>query len=257
MPAATPPDLALTQPLRAAPRARRPAPAARQPTRLATRPGRPRHLCARAPMRAAQQASQHASPAPHARPPPAPPGVSSSPEPPAQQRPQRARAAPAILGPRAHPCCPWPPRRPQPAVCFSIASPGFLSAKSRDVMLNGKNYKAWSSTLCVLLHGLYLWDHVDGTRPPPVSSSAASSGSSSSTVTSAPSSTSTNLLKCTEDDAHTIAIICQSCELPIRLVMFVIFLTQGDLGSSARTLSSFQSGVALLLATDSHIYLSM
>ena len=34
-----------------------------------------------------------------------------------------------------------------------------------DVILDGKNYKAWSSTLRVHLRGPYLWGHIDDTRP--------------------------------------------------------------------------------------------
>ncbi|XP_039125223.1 uncharacterized protein LOC120261408 [Dioscorea cayenensis subsp. rotundata] len=98
-----------------------------------------------------------------------------------------------------------------------MASTQVSYLQKADVMLNDKNYKAWSSTLRVLLRGLNLWGHVDGTRPPPCSSSAVSSSSSSSTVTSASSSTYADLLKWTKDDARTIAIICQSCELHIRL----------------------------------------
>ncbi|KAH7663855.1 Retrotransposon Copia-like N-terminal protein [Dioscorea alata] len=102
--------------------------------------------------------------------------------------------------------------------CF-MASAQVSYLQKADVMLDGKNYKAWSSTLRVLLRGLNLWGHVDGTRPPPISSTVASSTSSSSTVTGASSSPSADLLKWTEDDARTIAIICQSCELPIRLAV--------------------------------------
>ena len=53
-----------------------------------------------------------------------------------------------------------------------------------DVLLNGQNYKAWSSTMRLLLRGLKLWGHVDGSRtalPHPVTASEMSLGSVDST----------------------------------------------------------------------------
>ena len=38
-----------------------------------------------------------------------------------------------------------------------------------DVMLDGMNYKAWTSTLRVLLRGVHLWGHIDDTTPAPPS----------------------------------------------------------------------------------------
>ena len=52
-----------------------------------------------------------------------------------------------------------------------------------DVILDGQNYKAWSATVGVILCGLDLWGHIDGTEPapPPPAVSPAESSSTVST----------------------------------------------------------------------------
>ena len=87
-----------------------------------------------------------------------------------------------------------------------------------DVMFNGQNYKAWSSTIRLHLRGLKLWGHVDGSRPAPphpATSSEASSGSTDSTGDSSFQA----WAKWQDDDSRAIAILGQSCEMPIRLAI--------------------------------------
>ena len=87
-----------------------------------------------------------------------------------------------------------------------------------DVLLNGQNYKAWSSTMRMHLRGLKLWGHVNGSRPAPPHPATSSEVSSGSTV-----STGDSLFqvwaKWQDDDSRAIAIIGQSCEMPIRLAI--------------------------------------
>ena len=89
-----------------------------------------------------------------------------------------------------------------------------------DILLNGQNYKAWSSTMRMHLRGLKLWGHIDGSRPSPSDSDvsfAASSGSSSTVSSEDPSFLA--WAKWQDDDSRAISIIGQSCEVPIRLAI--------------------------------------
>ena len=88
-----------------------------------------------------------------------------------------------------------------------------------DMALNGQNYKAWSSTIRMHLRGLNLWGHVDGSCPAPPHAAPSSEVSSGSTVSTGGSSSFQAWAKWQEDDFRTIAIIGQSCEMPIRLAI--------------------------------------
>ena len=89
-----------------------------------------------------------------------------------------------------------------------------------DVILDGRNYKAWTATISVILRGLDLWGHIDGTEPAPPPPIALPANSSSSTVSTGPSSQRSEWAKWRSDDSRAIAVICQSVELPIRLQVF-------------------------------------
>ena len=87
-----------------------------------------------------------------------------------------------------------------------------------DVLLNGQNYKAWFTTMRMHLRGLKLWRHVDGSRPAPPhpdTLSATSSGSVDSTSDSSYQA----WAKWQDDEDRAIAIIGQSCDVPIRLAI--------------------------------------
>ena len=87
-----------------------------------------------------------------------------------------------------------------------------------DVLLNGQNYKAWSSTMRMHLRGLKLWGHVDGSRPAPPHPDTSSTASSGSTVsTNDPSFQA--WAKWQDDDSRAIVVLGQSCEVPIRLAI--------------------------------------
>ena len=75
-----------------------------------------------------------------------------------------------------------------------------------DVLLNGQNYKAWSSTMRLHLRGLKLWGHVDGSRtapPHPAATSEMSPGSTDSTGDSSFPA----WVKWQDDDSRAVAII--------------------------------------------------
>ena len=87
-----------------------------------------------------------------------------------------------------------------------------------DVLLNGQNYKAWSSTMRLHLRGLKLWGHVDGSRPAPPHP-AISSEMSPGSVDSTGDSSFQAWAKWQDDDSRAVAIIGQSCEMAIRLAI--------------------------------------
>ena len=68
-------------------------------------------------------------------------------------------------------------------------------------MLDGKNYKAWSSTIHVLLRGFNLWGYIDGARSAPPPPAEAFEASSQSTLNTAASSQFSNWAKWYEDDS--------------------------------------------------------
>ena len=87
-----------------------------------------------------------------------------------------------------------------------------------DVLLNGQNYKAWSSTMLLHLRGLKLWGHVDGSHNAPPHPTAASEMSLGS-IDSIGDSSFRAWAKWQDDDSRAVAIIGQSCEMPIRLAI--------------------------------------
>ena len=92
--------------------------------------------------------------------------------------------------------------------------------KKADVILDRQNYKTWSATVGVILHRLDLWGHIDGTEPAPPPPAVSLADSSSSTVSTDTSSQRSVWAKWRSDDSRAIAVICQSCELPIRLAIY-------------------------------------
>ena len=89
-----------------------------------------------------------------------------------------------------------------------------------DVILDGQNYKVWFATVGVILRGLDLWGHIDGTEPAPPPPTVNPVDSSSSTVSTCTSSQRSDRVKWRSDDSRAIAVICQSRELPIRLAVY-------------------------------------
>ena len=89
-------------------------------------------------------------------------------------------------------------------------TPNFLNLV--DVKLNGANYEKWLTTVCMILLGLELYVHVDGTYPPPLEFS-----------TSSPGGLTSNTFVSSDRNAwhaanhRAIAVICQSCELDVRM----------------------------------------
>ena len=78
-----------------------------------------------------------------------------------------------------------------------------------DVKRNGKNYNERSSNLRVLLVGLHLWGHINGTKPAPsslTSSDIKGSSSQTSSRTSNPSTTPQALEKWFDGDSHAFVI---------------------------------------------------
>ena len=102
--------------------------------------------------------------------------------------------------------------------CLTMASGNISYLQKADVLLDGKNYKAWSFTLWVFLQGSNLWGHIDRTKPTP-SLSVASEISSHSFSSGVVSSHAHDWAQWHEDDARAIKVLCQSWELPIRLAV--------------------------------------
>jgi hypothetical protein len=87
-----------------------------------------------------------------------------------------------------------------------------------DVLLTGQNYKAWSSTMRMHLRGLKLWGHVDGSRPAPPHPDTLSEMSPGS-IDSTGDSSFQAWAKWQDDDSRAVAVIGQSCDVPIRLAI--------------------------------------
>ena len=115
-----------------------------------------------------------------------------------------------------------------------------------DVMLNGQNYKAWSSTIRMHLRGLKLWGHVDGSCPAPPHLATSSEVSSGSTDSPGDSSFRT-WAKWQDDDSRAIAILGQSCEMPICLAICE-FPTAKVIWDHLSDL--YQPGPSVLIAAD-------
>ena len=79
-----------------------------------------------------------------------------------------------------------------------------------DVKLNQTNYKEWHTTVRVILYGLDLFGHVDGTTLPPAESSFLGSGDSSRSTLASSDSSAWHAA-----DHRAMAIIYQSCELDV------------------------------------------
>ena len=90
--------------------------------------------------------------------------------------------------------------------------PSFLTPDDVDVKLNGSNYKEWLTTIRVILLGLEMFGHIDSTSISPLESSITSSGGSSSTTSALSARHSWHT-----DDHRATTLICQSCEINIRM----------------------------------------
>ena len=98
----------------------------------------------------------------------------------------------------------------------SHSSHGFHTAV--DVKLNGDNYKIWAGSVRMILFGLDLLSHIDGT-PPEVASSADSADSTSSAPV-------TGRTRWHSDDRRACAIISQSLEPAVRQEVFHLTVAQ-------------------------------
>ena len=87
-----------------------------------------------------------------------------------------------------------------------------------DILLTGQNYKAWFTTMRMHLRGLRLWGHVDGSRPAPPHPDTLSEMSPGS-IDSTGASSFQAWAKWQDDDVRAVAIIGQSCDVPIRLAI--------------------------------------
>ena len=103
----------------------------------------------------------------------------------------------------------------------SHSSHGFYTAV--DVKLNGDNYKIWAGFVRMILFGLELLFHIDGT-PPEVASSADSADSTSSASV-------TGRTRWHSDDRRACAIISQSLEPAVRQGGFPSYRCPADVGS--------------------------
>ena len=92
----------------------------------------------------------------------------------------------------------------------SSYTPNFLTHV--DVKLNGANYKEWLTTVRVILLGLKLFGHVDGTCLPPLEFFTSSPGGSTSSTMASSDRSAWHAA-----DHQAMAVICQSCELDVRM----------------------------------------
>ncbi|KAK8928971.1 U1 small nuclear ribonucleoprotein A [Platanthera zijinensis] len=84
----------------------------------------------------------------------------------------------------------------------------------------------WSTTVGVILCGLDLWGHIDGSEPAPPPSAIASPMDDSSIVNTAASIQGSDMAKWRSDDSRAITVICKSRELPIRMTVYQLPTTE-------------------------------